>query len=44
MLAWKTLIVRSSTGAPLCEAHSQFIKDLLNSGVDPNNPDTIPIP
>lgn len=42
LLAWKTLIVRSSTGTPLCEAHSQVMKDLMNSGIDPNDPDTFP--
>ncbi|WP_155893538.1 protocatechuate 3,4-dioxygenase [Cystobacter fuscus] len=42
LLAWKTLIVRSSTGTPLCEANSQTMKDLINSGVDPNDASTFP--
>ncbi len=42
LLAWKTLIVRSSTGTPLCEAHSQYMKDLMDSGVDPNDASTFP--
>jgi protocatechuate 3,4-dioxygenase beta subunit len=42
LLAWKTLIVRSSTGTPLCEAHSQTMEDLINSGVDPNDASTFP--
>jgi protocatechuate 3,4-dioxygenase beta subunit len=44
LLASKTIIVRSSTGTPLCEAHSQFIEDLIKSGVDPNNPGGMPNP
>jgi protocatechuate 3,4-dioxygenase beta subunit len=42
LLAWKTLIVRSSTGTSLCEANSQTMKDLIDSGVDPNDASTFP--
>jgi protocatechuate 3,4-dioxygenase beta subunit len=42
LLAWKTLIVRSSTGTPLCRANSQGMEDLIDSGVDPNDADTFP--
>ncbi|WP_257451899.1 dioxygenase family protein [Archangium lipolyticum] len=42
LLAWKTLIVRSSASTPSCEAHSQQMKDLMNSGIDPNDASTFP--
>jgi protocatechuate 3,4-dioxygenase beta subunit len=42
LMAWKTLIVRSSTGAPLCEAHSQYLKDLMKAGLDPSDANTFP--
>ncbi|MFY0574259.1 hypothetical protein ACN28S_07800 [Cystobacter fuscus] len=42
LLAWKTFIVRSSTGTPLCEANSEHIQALLKSGVNPSDPSTFP--
>lgn len=42
LLAWKTFIVRSSTGLPLCEANSEHIQALLKSGVNPSDPSTFP--
>lgn len=42
LLAWKTLIVRSSTGPPLCDANSEHIQALIRSGVNPADPNTFP--
>ncbi|WNG23572.1 protocatechuate 3,4-dioxygenase [Cystobacter fuscus] len=42
LLAWKTFIVRSSTGTPLCDANSEYIQAMRQSGVDPANPNTFP--
>ena len=42
LLAWKTFVVRSSTGTPLCDANSEFIRTMIKAGVDPANPDTFP--
>ncbi len=42
MLAWKALVLRTATDEELCDATSQTMKDLIDSGVDPNDPDTFP--
>ncbi|WNG43876.1 protocatechuate 3,4-dioxygenase [Archangium minus] len=42
LLAWKTFIVRSSTGIPLCNASSEHVKALIKSGVNPADPNTFP--
>ena len=42
MLAWKTFIVRSSTGTPLCKANSKVLQDLIDAGFDPNDPNAPP--
>ncbi|MET0406082.1 MAG: protocatechuate 3,4-dioxygenase [Cystobacter sp.] len=42
LLAWKTFIVRSSTGAPLCDATSEPIKAMIKAGVNPADPNTFP--
>jgi len=42
LLAWKTVIVRPSTGTPLCDAHSQHMKELIDAGIDPNDASTFP--
>ncbi|SEM94868.1 Dioxygenase [Stigmatella aurantiaca] len=42
LMAWKTLIVRSSTGTPLCEANSQYLKELVKAGLNPSDASTFP--
>ncbi|WP_437318095.1 protocatechuate 3,4-dioxygenase [Sorangium sp. So ce385] len=42
MLAWKALIVRSSTDAERCDASSEALKELIESGVDLSDPSTFP--